>query len=625
MTADQLDAFDAGLALGAVGVLAEFNRARVLDAADVQVASRLGGLGGEDDPPVLLAAALAVRALREGSVCVDISVAAAVAPADGADPAAVAALSWPGPEAWVAALEASPIVAVGRDGAADRPLRLVDGLLYLDRYWRQEQVIAAAVDDAAGRADPSVDEARLQAALARLFAQPEADLQKLAGVVAAHRWMSVIAGGPGTGKTTTVARVLALLQDQPGGPLRVALAAPTALAASRLEQTAAAEKAKLGDADRERLGTLRATTLHRLLGWRRGSRSRFRHDSGNRLPYDVVVVDEASMVPLTMMSRLVDALRPTTRLILVGDPDQLASVEAGAVLGDLVARASAGVTAWAAPGPDLDDTAAADVPEIAAEVRTAAIRSGVVSLQQVHRFSDEIAALASAVKAENASGALEAMGRYPVELEFVDADAVGGADLASLRADVVGAGAALVEAARAGRSDDALRALGRHRLLCAHREGPYGVARWGRQVEAWLATAIPGYAADGLWYVGRPLLITANDYQARLYNGDTGVVVAVDGRARAAFRREGKVVVLPTSRISDVQTLHAMSIHKSQGSQFESVTIVLPTPDSPLLTRELFYTAITRAERHVRIIGTADAVRVAIERPIRRASGLRRR
>jgi exodeoxyribonuclease V alpha subunit len=620
MTAVQLDPHDASQALGAVGVLADFNRARILEAADVHVASRLGELGGDVSPPVLLGAAVAVRALREGSVCVEIALARAATPSDGVEPAIVAALEWPDPAAWVAALEASPLVAVGRDGDPDRPLRLVDGLLYLDRYWRQEQVIAAAVDDAAGRAEPPVDEQRLRHALARLFPHPGSDLQRLAAVVAAHRWITVIAGGPGTGKTTTVARVLALLQDQPGGAPRVALAAPTALAASRLEQTAAAEKAELAAADRERLGALKAVTLHRLLGWRPGSRSRFRHDGGNRLPYDVVVVDEASMVSLTMMSRLVEALRPATRLILLGDPDQLASVEAGAVLGDLVSRASAEPRS---PSADLDRAAAADVPELSADVRDAAIRSGVVSLKHVHRFSDEIAALATAVKAGDPAAVVRALARHPDVLEFVDAES--GPGLASLRDDVVVTGSAMVAAAREGRAEAALDALRGHRLLCAHREGPYGVAHWSQQVEGWLAAAIPGYGADGVWYVGRPLLVTANDYQARLYNGDTGVVVDVEGRPRAAFRRDGEIVYLPTSRLSDVQTLHAMSVHKSQGSQFRSVTIVLPTPDSPLLTRELFYTAITRAERHVRIVGTPEAVAAAVARPIRRASGLRGR
>src|SRR4051794_35083695 len=194
MTVVELDPYDASQALRAVGVLADFNRARILDAADVHVATRLGALGGEATPAVLLGAALAVRALREGSVCLEIAAASSVMPADGADPALVDALEWPESAQWIAELTESPLVAHGRAGDPDRPLRLVDGLLYLDRYWCQEQVIAAAVDDAADRPVPVVDEARLQVALARLFAQPDSELQRLAAVVTAHRWISVIAG-----------------------------------------------------------------------------------------------------------------------------------------------------------------------------------------------------------------------------------------------------------------------------------------------------------------------------------------------------------------------------------------------------------------------------------------------
>jgi exodeoxyribonuclease V alpha subunit len=198
-----------------------------------------------------------------------------------------------------------------------------------------------------------------------------------------------------------------------------------------------------------------------------------------------------------------------------------------------------------------------------------------------------------------------------------------------VRDDVMAAGAVLVTAARRGDADAALGALEQHRVLCAHREGPYGVAQWGRQVQDWLGEEIDGYATDGLWYVGRPLLVTSNDYQLRLFNGDTGVVVATpreDGtRVRAAFRRDGAIELLPTSRLADVQTVHAMSVHRSQGSQFERVTLVLPPVDSPLATRELVYTAVTRAKQHVRIVGTREALVRAIQRPILRASGLRHR
>ncbi|MDQ1630364.1 MAG: exodeoxyribonuclease alpha subunit, partial [Frankiaceae bacterium] len=333
------DPFDVRYALRAPGLLRTFNAAGVLAAADVHVATRLGRLGKEPSEAVQLAAALAVRAVRLGSVCIDLATLPGTialeeeAALDAAGLAAAAPLldelPWPEPTTWDAALQASPLVGGADDDApplADgRPLRYVDGLLYLDRYWRQEELIRQELDDRAGRAHPTVDVDRLRTALHRLWPAPPPDRQRLAAAVAALSWTTVLAGGPGTGKTTTVARLLALLVDQPG-PVRIALAAPTGKAAARLQEAVRTETATLSDDDRQRLGDLTASTVHRLLGWRPDRRGRFRHDRTNRLPFDVVVVDETSMVSLTLMSRLLEAVRPDARLVLVGDPDQLASV-----------------------------------------------------------------------------------------------------------------------------------------------------------------------------------------------------------------------------------------------------------------------------------------------------------
>ncbi len=463
----------------------------------------------------------------------------------------------------------------------------------------------------------------LAGALNRLFERPGADRQRLAAVVAAHRRFSILAGGPGTGKTTTVAKLLALLQDQAGGRLRIALAAPTGKAAARLQEAATDAAGRLSAEDQARLGALKASTLHRLLGFKPGARTRFRHDRDNRLPYDVVVVDEASMVSLTMMSRLVEALRPECRLVLVGDPDQLASVEVGAVLGDLAERSA---PAGATPTPGVATLGAGDLVDLRPVEQERALVNGVVRLSHVYRFSEEIQELADAIRAGSPDALLAAIAKDHACIDFLDVDpAQAGAPLDALRADVLASGQELVAAARSGDSEAALVAMDRHRVLCGHREGPHGVAHWGSRVEEWLAEEVEGYSRDGLWYVGRPLLVTSNDYQLRLFNGDTGVVVDVDGHPRAAFRRDGEVVALPTSRLSDVQTVHALSVHRSQGSQFDRVTVVLPPADSPLMTRELLYTAVTRAKEHVRIIGTQDALLAAVQRPIIRASGLRRR
>jgi exodeoxyribonuclease V alpha subunit len=257
----------------------------------------------------------------------------------------------------------------------------------------------------------------------------------------------------------------------------------------------------------------------------------------------------------------------------------------------------------------------------------AAIGDGIVVLRRVHRFGGGIAALARAIRQGDADAAVEALRAGRDDVRWIDTDVAqdaGRQALAPVREAVVAAGRQVVEAARAGQARAALDGLGAIRVLCAHRRGHYGVVAWRAQVEAWLGAAIEGYAAGGGWYVGRPLLVTANDYGLRLYNGDIGVVVAAgDGRYPAVFERRGELVEVSPTRLAAVETVHAMTVHKSQGSQFESVAVLLPDPTSPILTRELLYTAVTRARQRLILVGGESSVRTAVERPIARASGLR--
>ena len=578
----------------AQGLLRTFAEAGVLAAADVHVALRLARLGGEDRPAVLLAAALAVRGVRAGSVCVELAgVAAGVLPVEEDAPAVpLAELPWP--DDWDA-LADSPLVACGVD-APWRPLRLVDGLLYLDRYWQQEQAVRRELEDRSARGAPAVD----LSGLARRFDAPGPDRQRLAVAVAASRRVSVLTGGPGTGKTHTVARLLALLLEQPGPAPRIALAAPTGKAAARLQESVRQQAAAVGLPP-----DLPASTLHRLLGWRPDSRSRFRHGAGNHLPYDVVVVDESSMVSLTLMARLLEALRPDARLVLVGDPDQLTPVEAGAVLSDLVHRPAPVV-----PDLPLPASVQGDLDDLDDEERRQ-LRNGVVRLRGSRRFGAEIAELAEAVRrgdADRTVALLEVGGALSLS---ADEEPL----LEELRAEAV----LLAGAAEGGDAGEALRLLERHRLLCAHRHGPYGVAHWNAQVTRWTG------GRSGEWRAGDPLLVTANDYEVGLYNGDAGVVVRTADGLRAAFGRPGaEPQLLAPSRLSSVQAVHALTVHRSQGSQYAAVSVLLPPQDSPLLTRELLYTAVTRAAVRVRVVGTADAVRAAVGRQVVRASGLRR-
>jgi exodeoxyribonuclease V alpha subunit len=558
------DPLDWRLVGGAAGPLRMFNEAGVVEASDVHVAQRVTSLSGESDDAVALAVALVVRALRGGSVCVDLRTVASEV--------GVPELPWPDPDEWLAAIHSSPLLGT--------VLRLYGDMVYLDRYWREEEQVCAdvlALAAASGAAaTPGLD---------RLF-PPDNPEQRAAAEIALSQSVTVLTGGPGTGKTTTVARLLALLAEQASASLRIALAAPTGKAAARLQEAVSAEVVRLDSVDRDRLGDLQAVTLHRLLGSKPDTSTRFRHHRGNRLPHDVIVVDETSMVSLTMMARLLEAVRPETRLILVGDPNQLASVQAGAVLADLVDGLSG-----------------------RKDVRVAESRT-------TYRFGAAIGELAEAVRVGDADRVLAVLRSGDEHIEFVeDADPT-----QRLRELLLRHALRVREAASLGMGLIGLMVLDEHRLLCAHREGPYGVRQWNDQVERWL-TEETGQTTWSPWYVGRPLLATANDYALNVYNGDTGVVIAAIDGVRACI---GAATLAP-SRLGDVETMYAMTIHKSQGSQAKEVTVLLPHEDSRLLTRELFYTAVTRAKKRVRVVGSEAALRAAIERRALRASGLRQR
>ncbi|NYD57252.1 exodeoxyribonuclease V alpha subunit [Nocardioides marinisabuli] len=595
---EPLPAHDQRRVRSATGLLAGFNDTGLLEAADVHVARRVSALAGEDDEQVQLALALAVRGVRSGSVCVDLAAA----------PALLEHAGWPDPAGWVEAVAASPLVDQG-------VLHLEDGTVYLDRYHRLESQVCDDLVERVGARPPVVDAAALDAARARIRGDRLSEQQERAAVGAVGRWTTVLTGGPGTGKTTTIARLLVLLADQAaarGERFSVALTAPTGKAATRLQEAVLDELAGLDPADRERVGRPEAMTLHRLLGWRPDNATRFRHHRGNRLKHDLVVVDESSMVELTMMGRLLEAVRPQARLVLVGDPRQLTSVGAGAVLADVVRGFGDHF------GEGTDD-------------------SPVASLTENFRSTEDIKQLAEALRAGDADEVLATLRRPSDEVELVELPAEGAVAGAAagpstgevlsgaLRQHSLDLALRVRRHAVAGEHELAVAALDDHRLLCAHRDGPYGVRSWNRQVERWLADDV-GEPVLGQWYVGRPLLVTTNDYALEVYNGETGAVVrAPDGRLRAWISGSERLRDFSPARLEDVETMHAMTVHKSQGSQAAHVTVLLPEADSRLLTRELFYTAITRAQQQVRVVASEAAVRAAVAREAQRASGLRDR
>jgi exodeoxyribonuclease V alpha subunit len=630
MTAvEGLNGFDVTVARRAAGPLRQFNDAGVLAPSDVHVALRLARLSGIDDDVVALGTAFAARAPRLGHVCVDLGSIRHTASSDTDLPADISILPWPEPPSWLGRMSASPLVGV------ERPLHLEGSNLYLDRLWVDECLVASELVTRAAHPADGVDEALLAAGLARLFTgDDDPDLQRLAAATSALRKMSVIAGGPGTGKTTTVARTLALLHMVSAAgnpPPLIALAAPTGKAAARLEESVRAE-ARQADIDptvREKLEGLQGTTLHRLLGFNPGNRTRFRHNRLNRLPHDVVVVDETSMVSLSMMARLCEAVRADARVILVGDPDQLASVEAGAVLGDIVGPATNALPMSTTARARLAAISGQRVPDTDPGSGHA-IGDGIVVLRRVHRFGGAIAALAEAVQRGDDDAAVSVLHAGDSNVRWIPHDVSGAGpetrDLAEVRKVAVASGRSVIDAARGGRAADAISALGGFRLLCAHRRGPEGVATWMHHVETWLRSEVDGFATGTEWYVGRPLIVTENDYSLQLYNGDTGVVVETgEGRRLvAAFQRGGAIAEVSPTRLAAVDTVYAMTVHKSQGSQFHTVAFLLPPVTSRVLTRELLYTAVTRAQERLILVGTEESIRAAIERPITRASGLRR-
>jgi exodeoxyribonuclease V alpha subunit len=580
---------------------------------DYHFAAVLGELG-EGSAAVLLGAALASAALGRGDVCLELR-GLAGRPLGDTD------LEAPTLATWTAALGASP-----RVGAGDRPTPLVldaAGRLYLGRYHAFETALADWVRRRAAMPSPAVAPESLARELDRLFppsGDGEPDHQREAAVVALLHPFCVVSGGPGTGKTSTVIRILALLLRLLG-PLRIALAAPTGKAAARLGEALRARRDGLGlEVELAPLIPDQVVTLHRLLGLR-GDGGRPRHHADNPLHCDLLVVDEASMVDLPLMARLVQALRPQARLILLGDRDQLASVEAGSVLGDICTGAGSGFTpaqgrllqqvCGAAPGVDPEAPPLADT---------------LCLLRHSYRFpaGSGIGRLAGAVNAGEGEAALaclhgaqgEDLAGWPLARE---------PDLGPL---VALAAEAYADYPRAQDPAAALRAFNRFRVLCALREGPYGVRALNRHIRAELARrGLLDPQRD--FYPGCPLMITRNDYGLRLFNGDVGLVwpdPAADGALRAFFPSpEGELRAHTLSRLPAHETVLAMTVHKSQGSEFQRVLLLLPPDPSPVVTRELVYTGLTRAMQRVELAASDQALVRALGQRNRRASGLRER
>lgn len=583
----------------------------VLDPLDREFASFIQALDG-GNPLVGLAAALASRVLAQGDVCLDLGLWAGQNLSPGHSEPLLRA---PSLQPWQEALSCSSVV--GQAGEFQPLILDAGGRLYLHRYWSYEDTLAQALW-ARGMDPPVVDHEALRQSLARLFPGEQPDQQKLAAAVAVSQRLAVISGGPGTGKTTTLARVLALLLMQEP-TLRIQLAAPTGKAAARLQDAVQRSKQQLA-VEPQILAMIpeEASTLHRLLGVR--GDGGFRHGLHHPLHLDVLVVDEASMVDLALMAHTVAALPPQARLILLGDRDQLSSVEAGAVLGELCQEASVFSPEASKALSDLVGWLVPDTPN------PGPLADQVVLLSHSYRFAagGGIGQLASVINRGDSAALQGLLTQPPTGLRWLSSPAAQPIESLVTLA-MQGLEPFLQSVVEQAPPETVFSRLAGFQLLCPQRGGPWGVEQLNQRLEGQIRQHFGGRE----WYPGRALMVTRNDYTLRLFNGDVGIVLADPtqaGQLRAYFpQSEGGIRTVALSRLPPVEPVFAMTVHKSQGSEFDEVLLVLPDGQSASLSRELLYTAVTRARQRLSLWGEMGAFEQAVQRRVRRASGLRER
>lgn len=581
-----------------MSLLQNLREVGAIDALDLHFARCLGRRAQIDDEPLLAAAALANRAPTHGHVCVDLARVVEICQSVEGPPLPLPSL--PQPEPWIAALRRCRRLVRTPDQSTATPLVLEGERLYLDRYWNYQQKLARALRTRLEGPQPRVDRQRLERDLERLFEDDTRQrAQREAVTRAVQSNLALITGGPGTGKTAAVVKLLALVhaQTDPGKPPRVALLAPSGKAAARLSESIRNTLHKWVPEDMHRGISEAASTIHRCLkmqGWG----GEFRYHADNPLACDLVVVDEASMVDLPLMAKLVEAVPPSARLVLLGDPDQLVSVEMGSILGDICAACS---------DP------------------SAKLLSGCrVHLSHTWRYdenADGIRLLAEAINAGRAEQALSVLTdpAHP-EVELLTVEEGRQAFEQGICEMVVHAYTPLV---RAAEPQAALQALAAFRVLCAHRRGRRGADFLNSQIEDWLQQRSL-LEIDQPGYLGRPVMVTSNDERVRLYNGDVGVILAGEQGGRRLYFPSGEGVrsLLP-ALVPQHQTVFATTVHKSQGSEYDHVLVVLPESPSLVVTRQLLYTAVTRARLRVTLVGSPEMIRLGVERRVTRTSGLR--
>ena len=534
---------------------------RVIDLVDLESARQIFALANtkhsrmRNDVAVLLAA-LALRSFRDGHACLDLKNIDAWRGEHNSD------LGWPkDPSTWTQALSENSDVFGSPDDLQSVPrvpFIVEDGRIYISRVFQEEVDIAK-----------------------RLLLNNGSTV-------------TVVLGGPGTGKTRWVAEQLRSMAS--GTVPSLALCAPTGKASRHLKSVLD-KRLREGNASEDVLEALHhapSTTAHKLLGYHPARTPKFRHGRHEPLPYKLVIVDEASMLSLSMMNRLLSALRPDAELWLVGDPDQLASVEAGSVLADI------------ARGAKQD---------------ASILHDRYTELTEQHRFdpNSPIAKLAAAVRDGDFEGAHEILMQPNPDFIWIDPSAEP-EKLAKMQAEVLAHARSVLDSAEKGEVESALKKKSLLQVLASTRDGSLGVHDWNQAVEAGL-----GPVTAQRWYAGRPILVTRNDTSTGLANGDVGVLCNIDGHLRACFGDPQEPTTIALARLPESETVHALTIHKSQGSEYEHVVVVLPQSGSRIVTRELLYTGITRPQKRLTLVATLASIETAIKTPIRRATGLAER
>jgi len=575
---------------------------------DIHFAKLMTRFSGQDIPELFLAAALVSRATAEGHICLDLS------------------SEWGDDSAWRKSLCSTKVV--GRPGDY-KPLILDDqSRLYLYRYWQYEKALADDINKRAATPIKDIDVPLFKNGLSRFFPQSqdeETDWQKVSAFVSVMKRLCVISGGPGTGKSTVIAKILALILEQDkANKIRIALAAPTGKAAARLQEAIKDGKEMLPIEDHIKEAIIaEASTIHRLLGTIPGS-PYFRHNAKNPLPVHTVIIDEASMVDLALMSKLAQAIPSNARLILLGDKDQLASVEAGSVLGDICDTGR--IHGFSQKFYDRLKQITGDRIEINSNSSNGPeIQDCVVQLNRSYRFGIDsgIGTVSQTINKGDGSLALSLLKSNNYDDVRWKALPRPSALHKSLRDTVIQGYKSYLEI-----SDpmEIFRLFERFRLICVLREGPYGVSALNFLVEQILREENL-ITIEKRWYRGRPVLITRNDYSLGLYNGDIGIILpdpAANNDLRAFFLSpDGSLRRFLPIRLPVHETAYAMTVHKSQGSEFDETLLLLPDRYIPIMTRELIYTGITRARKSVEVWGIESVFLEAISQRIERASGLR--